>query len=115
NSCGLIAFAKTTGQTSVLLSSVSDFLVWYAKDIERVKFRRLYADKVVGGAGGGEYTRVMLPEGSMRPATDAELEDPSQLPKGARLCRVDNLTSQSQGREKGEGAASWFPVKIGGS
>ncbi|HEX4607902.1 MAG TPA: hypothetical protein VH092_06840, partial [Urbifossiella sp.] len=26
----------------------------------------------------------------------------------------DNLTSQSHGREKGEGAASWFKVSIGG-
>src|SRR2546428_6415784 len=27
---------------------------------------------------------------------------------------MDNLTSQSQGREKGEGAASWFAVEVGG-
>ena len=28
---------------------------------------------------------------------------------------LDNLTSQSVGREKGEGAACWFPVNIGGA
>ncbi|MGH3635383.1 MAG: DNA methyltransferase, partial [Mycobacterium sp.] len=28
--------------------------------------------------------------------------------------RLDNLTSQSQGRAKGEGAASWFPVIVDG-
>jgi adenine-specific DNA-methyltransferase len=32
----------------------------------------------------------------------------------ARIYRQDNLTSQSVGREKGEGAASWFPVRIRG-
>jgi adenine-specific DNA-methyltransferase len=113
NSCGMISFAKTTGQTNVLLSSVSDFLLWYAKDVKRVKFRRLYAEKLLGGTGGGEYSRVMLADRTDRPALDAELVDPARLPVGARLFRLDNLTSQSQGREKGEGAASWFPVRIG--
>src|SRR5205823_729735 len=28
--------------------------------------------------------------------------------------RLDNLTSQSAGRQKGEGAASWFPVRLEG-
>ncbi len=115
NSCGLIAFAKTSGSTNDLLSSVSDYLVWYAKKRETVKYRPLFLDKVLGGAGAGEYTRVMLRDGSMRPATPAELDDPSQLPPGARSLRYDNLTSQSQGREKGEGAASWFPVEIDGN
>ncbi|MBK6534322.1 MAG: hypothetical protein IPF99_33570 [Deltaproteobacteria bacterium] len=32
---------------------------------------------------------------------------------GARIFRIDNLTSQSIGREKGIGAASWFGVKVG--
>src|SRR5690606_27563716 len=30
------------------------------------------------------------------------------------VARIDNLTSQSVGRDKGEGAASWFPVEING-
>ncbi len=30
------------------------------------------------------------------------------------MYRQDNLTSQSVGRDKGEGAASWFPVRING-
>ena len=114
NSCGIISFAKTTGQTNVLLSSVSDFLVWYAKDIGQVKFRHLYAEKLLGGAGGAEYSRVLLGSGADRPASRLELDDPSTLPPGARLFRLDNLTSQSQGREKGEGAASWFPVNVAG-
>jgi adenine-specific DNA-methyltransferase len=37
-----------------------------------------------------------------------------QLPASARAYRQDNLTSQSVGRDKGEGAASWFPVQIAG-
>src|SRR5206468_2039637 len=46
NFCSLITFQKTTSQTSKLLSTVSDYLLWYARDIEQVKFRRLYSSKV---------------------------------------------------------------------
>ena len=35
----LITFLKTTGQTDNLLASVADYIVWYAKDRTKVKFR----------------------------------------------------------------------------
>jgi adenine-specific DNA-methyltransferase len=37
---------------------------------------------------------------------------PETIPADWRVFRIDNLTSQSVGREKGEGAASWFPVQF---
>ena len=114
NSCALIAFAKTSGQTNELLSSVSDYILWYSRSRERVKYRPLFSKKVVGGAGGGEYTRLKLGDGTDRPLSEAELVDLTRVPTGAVLYRLDNLTSQSQGREKGEGAASWFEVHIDG-
>jgi adenine-specific DNA-methyltransferase len=40
--------------------------------------------------------------------------DATRLPVGSRAYRYDNLMSQSVGREKGEGAASWFPVTLQG-
>src|SRR5690606_34520132 len=43
-----------------------------------------------------------------------EKADVSLLPSGSRVYRIDNLTSQSVGREKGDGAASWFPVELEG-
>ena len=38
----------------------------------------------------------------------------NKIPEAAKVYRQDNITSQSVGREKGEGAASWFPVQIDG-
>jgi adenine-specific DNA-methyltransferase len=60
NGCALISFAKTSGQTGELLAGVEDYILWTAKDRPLVKFRQLYLEKVLGGAGGGEYTRVWL-------------------------------------------------------
>ncbi len=44
--------------------------------------------------------------------TAEEKADLTKLPAGARRYRLDNLQSQSMGRDKGEGAACWFPVRF---
>jgi adenine-specific DNA-methyltransferase len=106
NECGQISFAKTSGQTDNLLASVSDYLLWYGRDRTAVKYRQLYLRKEIGGLGGGEYTHVMLPNGSSRAASEDELANPAKLPADAKLFRYDNLTSQSPGTR--------YPVTIAG-
>jgi adenine-specific DNA-methyltransferase len=102
-----ITFATTAGATSEFLPRVANYLLWYAKDRTVARFRKLYVRKV-GGTGTGEYRQVELADGARRPHSGDD------VPDGARLLRFDNLTSQSVGREKGEGAASWFGVEIAG-
>lgn len=108
-----ITFLKTSSSTSEF-GGTADTVLWYAKDRERVKYRQLYNRKSTGGVGGSGYTKVELQDGTRRPLTKAEVIDNSQLPAGARVFAGDNLTSQSMGRAKGEGAASWFKVTVGG-
>lgn len=108
-----ITFLKTSSSTSEF-GGTADMVLWYAKDRESVKYRQLYMQKSTGGVGGSGYTRVELPDGTRRPLTRQEVADNSLLPDGARVFAGDNLTSQSMGRTKGEGAASWFKVSIGG-
>lgn len=107
NFISLITFASTAGATSEFLPTVANFILWYGKDRELTKFRPCYLTKG-GGIGTGEYRQVELPDGTRTTLSAGE------PPAGARLFRFDNLTSQSIGREKGEGAASWFEVKIDG-
>jgi adenine-specific DNA-methyltransferase len=114
NFCAHITFEKTTGATAVLLPGTADYILWYAKDRERTKYHQLYLSKTVGGEGAGKYDQVQLPDGSRRAMTAAEKASPSELPAGSRVYSLDNLMSQSIGREKGEGAACWFPVAVAG-
>ncbi len=114
NACAVITFKKTSGATGDLLPGTADYILWYAKDAERVKYRQLYRQREVGGEGGEAYTGVQLADGIRRRMSQQELRDLSALAPGARAFRLQILTSQSQGRRKGEGAASWFPVRIGG-
>jgi adenine-specific DNA-methyltransferase len=88
-----IPFATTGGATSDFLAGTADYILWFARTRESAKFRRLFSAKEAGGAGASKYTSVN---------------------ESGRLYRLDNLTSQSVGRAKGEGAASWFPVEIDG-
>src|SRR5206468_2867489 len=111
NCVSLITFKKTAGATADYLAGVADYLLWYAKSADRLKYRPLYLAKEAGGQGGGQYTWVEEQGGNRRRASEAERLNP---PDGARIFRLDNLTSQSVGREKGEGAASWFPVNFDG-
>lgn len=46
NFCRIITFAKTSGLGSALIQTTCDFIVWYARDIARIKFRHLYTSKI---------------------------------------------------------------------
>ncbi|KUI44920.1 DNA methylase [Mycobacterium sp. IS-1590] len=109
-----VIVSKTSSATGDFIGGTVDYVHWYAKNKDIVKNRTLLRRKVGGGDGAGMYTRVQLPDGSRRAITREEKVDLSLLPVGARLFRHDNLTSQSMGREKGEGAASWFPIDLDG-
>ncbi len=114
NFVALLSFAKTSGATSRFIPTTNDYILWFAKSTAATKYRQLYLDKQLTAAGGSAYGRVRLPDGTRRTLTPGEKADPSTLPKGSRIYRLDNLTSQSVGREKGEGSACWFEVKLNG-
>ncbi|MCF1742054.1 site-specific DNA-methyltransferase [Paradevosia shaoguanensis] len=61
NSCGLIQVQKTSGAGSPaigtdVLASVMDYVVWFAKNKEVVKYRQIYKPKVLGEEGTTQYT-----------------------------------------------------------
>jgi adenine-specific DNA-methyltransferase len=54
NLISVITFQKTGGQSSELLASVSDYLIWFAKNIDTIKYRQPYRKKELGvGHGSG--------------------------------------------------------------
>ncbi len=97
NFISLITFKKTTGSTANLLPGVSDYLIWFAKDKDRLKYNQLYFQKEAGGLGGSAYGRIELPSRERRSLSKKEKLDPTSIPEGSRIYRVDNLTSQSPG------------------
>ena len=110
NYINLIAFQKTSSSTSDFLGGVADYLLWYGKHKEAAKFRRPYYPKEIGGGAFEAYNKARASDGTILALTS--LDDEARV--HADIVRIDNITSQSLGRDKGEGAASWFPVEIEG-
>jgi adenine-specific DNA-methyltransferase len=94
-----IFFKKTSGAGSpgelVQLASVGDYLLWYAKDFSKKKFRQLYAPKGLIEGGAEAYRLVKLPDGTIRPLTKEEASNPKLIGRDWKIFRIDNLTSQS--------------------
>jgi adenine-specific DNA-methyltransferase len=109
-----VAFAKTTGSTGDFLPGGLDYLLYYAKNRDQAKYRQPYLDKTIESEWGGPYSLIEEADGNRRRMDVDERTNRKNLPSGARVYRIDNLQSQSMGREKGEGASSWFPVDYAG-
>jgi adenine-specific DNA-methyltransferase len=94
NFCSVIVFKKSSGQTSTLLTSTSDFILWYARDISRVRYRQLYWPKRLSDELGEEYNQVLGPQGERRSLTAEERLNVGNIPPGWRPFRPSPLTSQ---------------------
>jgi len=93
NHCSTIAFRKTTIQSGDLLPDTNDYLLWYARSVEAIKYRELYLPRV--GIDWVNYDFVRLKDGSHRKMSRPERDDPSQLPEGSLVYRRSPLTSAS--------------------
>jgi len=101
NFCGLIGYKKTTGAGSPsigtdVIASVKDYIVWFSKKKNSVKYRQLYLEKEAGGIGAVSYNRVQHPDGSEVKALKAgdDYKHDYKL-SGWHLVASDNLTSQT--------------------
>lgn len=91
NYVSLLIYKKTTTASTDGLATVCDYLVWYAKDATQVKYRQLYFEKELGGAGATQYTWVRLPSGRR---FDAGSKASEEIANGAGVFSHDNITSQ---------------------
>jgi adenine-specific DNA-methyltransferase len=118
NYVSTVVVSKTSSATARFLAVVNDSIVWFAKDVTKMKYRQLLRTKQFGEDGAGEYTQILLPDGEMRAQTIEEKRGVSPLPDGAKPYRPDNLSSQSrsestvfyyacEGKSLGPGAGGW--------
>ncbi len=102
NFVSLIAFAKTTGFAGKRLSSVADFILWYAKDFSCIKYHQLYRPKEAGDEGASKYRPIGTIE-----ATPKGKFDPSRLATSADL--TSQGASQASEQEFEFGGRKWRP------
>jgi len=76
------------------LGSVNDYILWYCRDYQQLKFRRLFVYKQLDETS--PYSFVELPDGSRRRMTSAERANHSLLPDGSRIFRTLDLHSSGR-------------------
>jgi adenine-specific DNA-methyltransferase len=103
NFVSLISFVKTASQSSRLLPAVTDFLIHFAKNKEKVKYHQIYRDKRSLQTLTDAYSWAMDRDGTVRRATEDELRTQSS---STRLFRLSPLASQSPGTR--------YDVTVGG-
>ncbi len=91
NFFALVTFKKTLPLGASGLPAISDYLLWYCKSKEHVKFRQIYLDKPVGEGTG--YTWVELPDGARRKLTSEEKINIAKLPADWKLFFPASLSS----------------------
>lgn len=104
NMVSQIFYKKTTGAGSpnelLAPASVGDYVLWYAKDKEKYKFRPLFKEKTFGGEGSSAYKKIELADGTRMSISEWEKQNKKAFsydarPAGSKVYALDNLTSQS--------------------
>jgi adenine-specific DNA-methyltransferase len=106
NFVALITAVKTSSATSEHLAGVSDYVLYYAKDARRMKYRGLFFLKALGGEGSTQYRMIAdRNTGQARRLSKDELAGDLE-DRVTSVFAPDNLTSQ---RPPGD-----FPVRCDG-
>ncbi|MDK3161819.1 site-specific DNA-methyltransferase [Kamptonema cortianum] len=93
-----ISFQTTSGFETNTLATLGDFLLWYAKDKERIKVHKLYTEKSIQpGDVGASW--MLFPDGTYRGVSAQEKRGECPLPEGAKLYKPDNLLGQGSSKE----------------
>ena len=98
NAVALVAFVKTSGlAASDTLAAASDYLLWYAKDRGALKYRQLFLSRELNKDGLNPYSFVELSSGERRGMSRSERDGSIEIPRDARIFRIDNLTKPGPG------------------
>jgi len=108
NFVSLVTFKKTAGATSEYLPPVADYILWYSKDRNQLKYRPVYLTKNVGGSGADAYDMIEFPDGACRRLTAEERSNPALINTEGRIFRHQILTSP----RIREARTGYYPVTL---
>ena len=89
-----ISFKKTGSVDTKTLSTVTDHLLWYAKNSESLKYRALFLERKNTAAGLSAFRYYFDAKGQRQSVSFDDAENPLQLPPGAKLFQSVSLSSQ---------------------
>ena len=106
NQVATITVQKTGSTETGFLPTTVDFLLFYARDRERLKYRQLYSDREPGSTTLDRYDWVALADGTERRLSVAEIQGTEEAPAGRRF----RFTSMLSARPAGAGDVRQFSI-----
>lgn len=90
-----ISFKTTGGFATSTLTRTGDYILWYCKDLNKIKYRQLYEyyKPEIGEVG---YNWIQFPDGSTRGLTAEEKRNHSLIPKNAKIYKATSIKSQGK-------------------
>jgi adenine-specific DNA-methyltransferase len=90
-----IIFEKTSSASSAVLSSVADTIIFYAKNRATLKYKQLFAEKILGEPGTTQYVWAeSVINSEIKKLSPEEISNPKKISPDWRVLAFDNLTSQ---------------------
>jgi adenine-specific DNA-methyltransferase len=94
NFISIIQFRTKIPLNPIYIGNICDFILWYGKKKESLKFRRLFQERKVGA--DTQFRGVRLSDGTERPWSKEELQNPDILPKGSDPFRLTDLIASGR-------------------
>lgn len=95
NFISIIKFQKTGSLASNLMSSTTDYLVWYGKNKVNAKYHQLFLERKRGDTSLDRYDYIELPDGSTQRISRKQMLGLEDLQEGKRL-RYTTLLSDGE-------------------
>ena len=99
NYVATVNFQKTGSTDQSLISQTVDYILVFARNIDRMKYRQPYTEREKGSLSLERYDIVLRPDGRIRRITQDEIAS-GEVEKNAVRCQMTSLTSA---RPKGRG------------
>jgi len=100
NFVSIIQVQKTGSQAATLLANTVDFIIWFTKSKDKVKYRQLYNQRVSGHVSSDRYDQIELSDGIERRLKRDELDRRVDLPHDSKIFRHTSLISSGQASEE---------------
>lgn len=94
NFVSMITFRKTGSKGSEFVDSVCDYIIFYAKDKTKLKYRQLFIREKFNPVIHPSYSNLMLKNGKYRVMTFEEKNLTENIPADARPFQTVSITSQ---------------------
>ena len=95
NFVSLIQFNKTSTATVNTMPVICDYIVWYAKDIDHIKYHKMYKKKNLP-VDDPNYRFVELKNGMRRNMSAEERRNPLMVETDSRIYRHSDITSKGK-------------------